>query len=172
MRVAPQNLPAPHPMPLDPLNQSLRDQYFGNGDQPHRPFNDVMSITTASGKPLLTLWRWSMTPNHAEAVDGNAAGGQNTAPGYRVSATFDSPAGEHYYGLGQQQQGLLIYVITAYTAGTITRPSAEKTSAFPSWCRAAATGSSGTTHQKQPSISASISKMCGLRKWATEFLSL
>ena len=27
--------------------------------------------------------------------------------GYRVSATFDSPADEHYYGLGQQQQGFL-----------------------------------------------------------------
>ena len=27
--------------------------------------------------------------------------------GYHVSATFDSPAGEHYYGLGQQQEGNL-----------------------------------------------------------------
>ncbi len=27
--------------------------------------------------------------------------------GYHVSATFDSPADEHYYGLGQQQQGIL-----------------------------------------------------------------
>ena len=27
------------------------------------------------------------------------------AKGYRVSSTFDSPANEHYYGLGQQQKG-------------------------------------------------------------------
>ena len=30
---------------------------------------------------------------------------QEGDPGYRVSATFDSPTDEHYYGLGQQQQG-------------------------------------------------------------------
>ena len=30
-----------------------------------------------------------------------------TTLGYRVSATFDSPQGEHYYGLGQQQQGFM-----------------------------------------------------------------
>ena len=107
VRVAPQNLPAPHPMPLDQLNQSLRDQYFGGGDQRHQPFNDAISITTASGKPLLTLWRWSMTPNHSEQDAAIGGGGEKAPPGYRVSATFDSPAGEHYYGLGQQQQGAL-----------------------------------------------------------------
>ena len=107
VRVAPQNLPAPHPMPLDPLNQSLRDHYFGSGDQRQRPFNDTMSITTASGKPLLTLWRWSMIPDHSKQDPAISGGGEKAGPGYRVSATFDSPAGEHYYGLGQQQQGAL-----------------------------------------------------------------
>jgi alpha-glucosidase/alpha-D-xyloside xylohydrolase len=107
VRVAPQNLPAPHPMPLDPLNQSLRDIYFGGGDQRHQPFNDAISITTASGKPLLTLWRWSMTPNHLEQDAANSGGDEKAATGFRVSAAFDSPAGEHYYGLGQQQQGAL-----------------------------------------------------------------
>jgi hypothetical protein len=33
VRVAPQNLPAPHTMPHDQLNQRLRDHYFGGGDQ-------------------------------------------------------------------------------------------------------------------------------------------
>ena len=46
-----------------------------------------------------------MVPNRSEAEATNA-GKQNDA-GSRVSATFDSPADEHYYGLGQQQQGAL-----------------------------------------------------------------
>jgi alpha-glucosidase/alpha-D-xyloside xylohydrolase len=104
VRLAPANLPAPHPMPLDALNQSLRDIYFGGGDHRHGPQNDTISVTTASGKPLLTMWRWLMVPNHSDAANGKP---ETRDPGYRVSATFDSPADEHYYGLGQQQQGVL-----------------------------------------------------------------
>lgn len=103
VRVAPQTLAPPQHMPLDPLNQSLRDHYFGGGPRRNEPHEDTISVTTSSGKPLLTMWRWSMTPNRAAA----ASAGQKADPGYRVSATFDSPAGEHYYGLGQQQQGFL-----------------------------------------------------------------
>ena len=92
-------------MPLDELNQSLRDIYFGG---PHRngPHNDSITVTTSEGKPLLTMWNWFMAANHAEPT---AAAEKVKAeePGYRVSATFDSPADEHYYGLGQQQQGAL-----------------------------------------------------------------
>lgn len=100
VHVAPENLPAPHPMPLDALNQSLRDRYFGNFTPRHPAKNDAISITTASGKPLLTMWSWNMVPDR-EGAD------QKDDSGYRVSAVFDSPAGEHYYGLGQQQQGAL-----------------------------------------------------------------
>ncbi len=32
-------------------------------------------------------------------------GGRPGAKGYRVAPIFDSPADEHYYGLGQQQKG-------------------------------------------------------------------
>jgi alpha-D-xyloside xylohydrolase len=105
VHVAPRNQPAPHAMPLDQLNQQLRERYFGGGGEhrPH-PFNDTISITTASGKPLLTMWAWSMTPNPPETSE---SANRKTKPGYRVSARFDSPAGEHYYGLGQQQQGVL-----------------------------------------------------------------
>jgi alpha-D-xyloside xylohydrolase len=94
----------PQHMPLDELNQSLRDHYFG-GDSGHRPANDDLSVTTASGKSLIDMRHWSMSPNHEEAA--TAAADKQKEPGYRVSATFDSPAGEHYYGLGQQQQGAL-----------------------------------------------------------------
>ena len=106
IRVAPENLPAPHPMPLDKLNQQLRNQYFYGYQRPGI-YNDSLSVTTTEGKQLLTMWRWSMTPNAKEGTATKDAKGANTAPGYRVSATFDSPADEHYYGLGQQQQGAL-----------------------------------------------------------------
>ena len=94
----------PHPMPLDDLNQSLRDHYFGGG--PRRgPNEDTISVTTASGQMLLKMRSWFMAPNTAETA---AAGAEkHEQAGYRVSATFDSPADEHYYGLGQQQQGNL-----------------------------------------------------------------
>ena len=101
VRVAPQNLPPPRHLPLDSINQSLRDIYFPPGNR-RGPSNDAISVTTAAGKPLLTMWRWSMFPNHAETEEG-----KKSDAGYRVSATFDSPTDEHYYGLGQQQQGFL-----------------------------------------------------------------
>jgi alpha-glucosidase/alpha-D-xyloside xylohydrolase len=107
VRIAPENLPPYHHMPLDALNQSLRDHYFGGGPYGSGPHDDAISITTASGKPLLTMNSWSMFPNRPEASSGGAENGQKADPGYRVSATFDSPADEHYYGLGQHQQGFL-----------------------------------------------------------------
>lgn len=103
VRIAPENLPGPHPMPLDELNQQLRHRFFygyGGGGT----YNDSLSIATAAGKPLLTLWHWSMFPNRGGQA---GAAGSKADAGYRVSATFNSPAGEHYYGLGQQQQGAL-----------------------------------------------------------------
>ncbi|UAK23143.1 glycoside hydrolase family 31 protein [Sphingomonas nostoxanthinifaciens] len=106
VRLAPADFPAPRPMPLDPLNQSLRDVYFGGGNHPG-PLNDMLSIATAAGKPLLTLQRWSMARNSAAAPGGQAAPSAASDPGYRVSATFDAATDEHFYGLGQQQQGLL-----------------------------------------------------------------
>jgi alpha-glucosidase/alpha-D-xyloside xylohydrolase len=53
------------------------------------------------------MWRWSMYPNRPGASPANAGDGDKDDRGYRVSATFDSPQDEHYYGLGQQQQGFL-----------------------------------------------------------------
>jgi len=95
----------PHRMPLDPLNQSLRDHYFGKSGG-HGPREDDISVTTASGKTLLEMRRWSM--DHTQPEAGATLAGQGKSdPGSRISATFDSPAGEHYYGLGQQQQGIM-----------------------------------------------------------------
>jgi alpha-D-xyloside xylohydrolase len=91
----------PHHLPLDPLNQQLRAQYFGGGNPRNRPNHDTISIATPAGKVLLTLRNWTMVPNqpsHA-APAGDA--------GSLVTAIFDSPTDEHYYGLGQHQQGFL-----------------------------------------------------------------
>ncbi len=96
----------PHPMPLDDLNRSLRDHYFGGGSR-RGPNQDTISVTTASGQMLLNMRSWFMIPNHSESATADADKQEQKDAGYRVSATFDSPADEHYYGLGQQQQGAL-----------------------------------------------------------------
>jgi alpha-D-xyloside xylohydrolase len=102
VRVAPQNLPPPHSLPLDALNLKLRSQYF-YGRRGTPPFNDILSVAAASGKPLVTMWRWGMAPNPPEPHPASDTQG----PGFRVFATFKSPTDEHYYGLGQQQKGFL-----------------------------------------------------------------
>ena len=68
-----------------------------------------ITIDRADGKPLLRMQGWEMAvPNHK---DGNAdvlydrRSGDD--PFYEVGATFAAPADEHYYGLGQNQQGSL-----------------------------------------------------------------
>ncbi len=100
LRVAPRDLPKqtrPQEMPLDALNNQLREHYFpgGVGDDPH---DDALQLTTAGGKTLLNMRTWTMTPVRA-ATD------KDGAKDYQVASTFDSPPGEHYYGLGQQQKG-------------------------------------------------------------------
>jgi alpha-D-xyloside xylohydrolase len=117
VRIAATGLSRPKRLPLDALNQELRVKNFGSGPPRnarfHGPYYDTISITTAAGKPLLTMWNWSMIhtsggrgryPN--PFGDGPAAL-PNAEPDYRVSATFDSPTSEQYYGLGQHQQGFL-----------------------------------------------------------------
>jgi alpha-D-xyloside xylohydrolase len=106
IRVAPKNQPRPQAMPLDDLNQSLRNHYF-YGAPARGTFNDSISVSNSAGKPLLTMCRWSMVPNASDAPASSSAEQQKPDAGYRISATFDSPTGEHYYGLGQQQQGFL-----------------------------------------------------------------
>ncbi len=102
VRVAPGNLSnekLPQPMPLDALNRQLREQYFGGGGG-QGPYNDSLVVMTSGGKMLLHMRTWAMAPERADVAQ------QDAGPkGYSVAATFDSPADEHYYGLGQQQKG-------------------------------------------------------------------
>ncbi len=105
VRVAPEDFPAPRRLPLDAINQKLRDHYFPSSGARRGPHNDAIDITTPSGKVLLKMTHWMMFPNRKDTTPGVL--NKDVDPGYRVSATFDSPASEHYYGLGQQQQGFL-----------------------------------------------------------------
>jgi alpha-D-xyloside xylohydrolase len=64
---------------------------------------------TPEGKTVLRMTDWSMSvPNHK---NGNAAILNDKRPSdssfYQVGATFASPDDEHYYGLGQNQEGFL-----------------------------------------------------------------
>jgi alpha-D-xyloside xylohydrolase len=95
----------PKRLPLDAINDSLRHLYFGGPGKP--PDDDVLSVDTTTGHNLLTLRKWQMEPNAPQPEPAAFTGPHQTNPGYRVSATFDSPADEHYFGLGQQQQGWL-----------------------------------------------------------------
>jgi alpha-D-xyloside xylohydrolase len=90
----------PAPMPLDPLNLQLRNKFFPPVENPYAPHQDALSVTTGDGKLLLHMRSWTMAPESAEVAREDVGG-----HGYRVSAQFDSPSDEHYYGLGQQQKG-------------------------------------------------------------------
>ena len=68
-----------------------------------------ISFKTTDGKDLLRMQGWQMSvPNHK---DGNADILYDRRPTddefFEVGATFSSPKDEHYYGLGQNQQGFL-----------------------------------------------------------------
>jgi alpha-D-xyloside xylohydrolase len=102
VRVAPGELAPdelPQGLPLDALNRQLREKYFGRWKDPNT-FNDALQITDAAGKTLLRMRTWTMVPELPEATRADAG-----AKAFRVAATFESPANEHDYGLGQQQKG-------------------------------------------------------------------
>ncbi len=105
--------PGDQPPLILPLSKATRAAFAAtahhiNGPAPVTgPFNDLISIATASGKPLLSLRRWNMTPNQAEKSGKGSSSIAKADAEFQVSAVFDSPADEHYYGLGQHQQGFL-----------------------------------------------------------------
>jgi alpha-D-xyloside xylohydrolase len=95
------DLPSSHP-PLKPEVDIAR--YF-NGSAP----GAHITLRTPEGKTLLEMTGWSQaTPNHK---DGTAELDHDRRPTdpkfYVVGATFASPDDEHYYGLGQNQEGFL-----------------------------------------------------------------
>jgi alpha-D-xyloside xylohydrolase len=79
-------------------------KYF-NGSTPYVG----LRIETPNGQPILNMHGWEMAvPNYK---DGNAAILNDRRltddPFFQVGASFAAPTDEHYYGLGQNQQGFL-----------------------------------------------------------------
>ena len=79
-------------------------KYF-NGSTP----GAHITFRTPEGKKLLELTGWSQAvPNHKDGTAELASDRRPTDPAfYVVGATFASPDDEHYYGLGQNQEGFL-----------------------------------------------------------------
>ncbi|MGA8940204.1 MAG: TIM-barrel domain-containing protein [Acidobacteriaceae bacterium] len=66
-----------------------------------------LSIKTADGKMLLDMQGWEMSvPNYKDGTH-NILNERRPGddPYYQVGATFAAPKDEHYYGLGQNQEG-------------------------------------------------------------------
>ena len=98
----------PQKLPLDALNIKLREIYFGAGNGGPGPREDGIEVTTPAGKSLVDMRSWSMYRTGTEpagAAQTGANGPGAEIPTYKVSSVFGSGADEHYYGLGQQQQG-------------------------------------------------------------------
>ncbi|MGI8770021.1 MAG: TIM-barrel domain-containing protein [Acidobacteriaceae bacterium] len=88
-----------------PLATQVDISKFFNGSTP----GAHITVRTPDGKTLVELEGWEMAvPNHK---DGDADilydRRPEDPPFYEVGATFASPADEHYYGLGQNQEGFL-----------------------------------------------------------------
>ena len=58
----------------------------------------ALTVRKAGSDPILQMSGWEMAPH--------TVNGEKT---FRVGATFQAPADEHYYGLGQNQEGVLDY---------------------------------------------------------------
>ncbi|HTW60548.1 MAG TPA: TIM-barrel domain-containing protein [Terracidiphilus sp.] len=95
------NRPQPHTHQPSPSDTA---KYF-SGSTP----GAHITFTTPEGAKLLELTGWSQAvPNQKDDTAALARDRRPTdAPFYTVGATFASPDDEHYYGLGQNQQGFL-----------------------------------------------------------------
>jgi len=91
--------------PGKPMATQIDIGKFFNGSTPGAD----ISFRTPEGKTLLHMTGWWMSvPNHK---DGNAGLLNDRRPSdppfYEVGASFAAPDDEHYYGLGQNQEGFL-----------------------------------------------------------------
>ncbi len=93
------------PTAKPPLQTELDIAKYFNGSAP----GAHITLRTPEGKTLLELTGWSQAvPNHKDGTADLARDRRPTDPAfYTVGATFASPDDEHYYGLGQNQEGFL-----------------------------------------------------------------
>ncbi|MGP8245011.1 MAG: TIM-barrel domain-containing protein [Bryobacteraceae bacterium] len=91
--------------PHKPMATQLDIAKFFNGSTP----GAHITVSTSDGMKLLEMTGWSMAvPNHKDGTaDVLYDERPDDTPFYQVGATFVSPANEHYYGLGQNQEGYL-----------------------------------------------------------------
>ncbi|HEY1900796.1 MAG TPA: TIM-barrel domain-containing protein [Terracidiphilus sp.] len=95
------DLPPAHP----PLQSEIDIRKYFNGSAP----GTHITLRTPEGQKLLEMTGWSQSvPNHKDGTaDIEHDRRQADPPFYVVGATFASPDDEHYYGLGQNQEGFL-----------------------------------------------------------------
>ncbi len=93
------------PRPHKPLPTQIDIAKYFNGSAP--PANIV--FRTADNRTLLRMEGWSMSvPNYKDGTAGVLHDRRDSdQPFFEVGATFYSPNDEHYYGLGQNQEGYL-----------------------------------------------------------------
>src|SRR6266568_2542906 len=94
-----------HPQTTPPLQTQVDiGKYFG-GSTP----GAHITFTTTDGKKLLELTGWGQAvPNIKDGTAGLARDRRPSDPDfYTVGATFAAPDDEHYYGLGENQEGFL-----------------------------------------------------------------
>jgi len=95
----------PHgPPPASPWGTTGTAKFFRGS----APWADI-SIWTPEGKKVLEMNGWDQAVyNHKDGTADLALDFRPTDPkSFTVGATFDSPDDEHYYGLGQNQEGFL-----------------------------------------------------------------
>jgi len=87
-------------VPAEPLPgpPSQMQRYFAPSLPPVRVSIDEISKKDAPAQTLLEMTGWEMSPH--------VVNGEKT---FRVGASFAAPSDEHYYGLGQNQEGILDY---------------------------------------------------------------
>lgn len=116
----------PHPQgPLPPTIASIAKFFGGSTPGAHITFR------TPQGAQLTELTGWSQAvPNHKDGTaDVDRDRRSPDAPFYTVGADFTSPPDEHYYGLGQNQEGFL-----DLRGHTIRCWNDYLAPAAPSWC--------------------------------------
>jgi alpha-D-xyloside xylohydrolase len=95
------NLPPRHP----PMQSEIDISKYFSGSAP----GTHITLSTPDGKKLLEMTGWSQSvPNQKDGTADLASDRRpSDPPMYIVGATFLSPDDEHYYGLGQNQEGFL-----------------------------------------------------------------
>jgi alpha-D-xyloside xylohydrolase len=98
-------LPVPHSSGKAPLRTQVDIGKYFNGSTPWAP----VKVSTPDGTVLSDLQGWEQAvPNHKDGdteIDYDKR--PSDKPFYQVGAWFASPDDEHYYGLGENQEGYL-----------------------------------------------------------------